>query len=209
MEKMKLFTGNKIQFYIPKIQLKKMKKQFLFLFLVFSICANANVRLPKLFANDMVLQRNKLIPIWGWADANEKIEVQFNKQTKTAKADKNGKWIIRLDAENAGGPYELSIKGKNKIVIKNVLVGEVWICSGQSNMEFKVSQANNAEKEINDADYPYIHEFTVDRDISSLSKDDVKDGKWEVCNKTTVGNFTAVGYFFANLASVGKVMFFS
>lgn len=174
-----------------------MKKQLLFLLLAFSFCANANVRLPKLFADDMVLQRNKLIPVWGWADANEKIEVRFNKQTKTTKADKNGKWIIRLDAENAGGPFELSVKGKNKIIIKNVLVGEVWICSGQSNMAFTVREAANAEKEINDTNYPFIREFKISRDISSLPKEDVKEGKWKVCNKNTVGDFTAVGYFFA------------
>jgi len=174
-----------------------MKKQFLFLFIAFSFYATANVRLPKIFATDMVLQRNKLIPVWGWADANEKIEIKFNKQIKTTKADKNGKWTIRLDAEKAGGPYELSIKGKNKISIKNVLVGDVWICSGQSNMEFKVSEAENATKEIDDANYPSIREFTVSRDLSSLPLDDVKVGKWEVCNTSTVGNFTAVGFFFA------------
>jgi len=174
-----------------------MKKQFLFLFIAFSFYATANVRLPKIFATDMVLQRNKLIPVWGWADANEKIEIKFNKQIKTTKADKNGKWTIRLDAENAGGPYELSIKGRNKISIKNVLVGDVWICSGQSNMEFKVSEAENADKEIDDANYPSIREFTVSRDLSSLPLDDVKVGKWEVCNTSTVGNFTAVGFFFA------------
>jgi len=157
----------------------------------------AYVRLPKLFADDMVLQRNQLIPIWGWANAYEKIEIRFNKQLKSTKADKNGKWIVRLEAENAGGPYELSIKGKNRLVLKNVLVGEVWICSGQSNMAFTVSEAMNAEKEINDAEYPFIRHFTVERDVSSLPKDDVKLGKWEVSNKTTVGNFTAVGYFFA------------
>jgi sialate O-acetylesterase len=175
-------------------------KKYAWLFLItfsFSISTTANIRLPKLFADDMVLQRDKLIPIWGWADANEKIEIKFNKQTKTTKADKNGKWIIRLDAENAGGPFELSLKGKNKIVIKNVLVGEVWICSGQSNMAFTVSESENAEKEINDSNYPFIRSFTVARDVSSLPKDDFKAGKWEVCNKTTVGNFTAVGYFFA------------
>lgn len=129
----------------------KMKKYLLFFAVAFSIYANADVRLPKLFAEDMVLQRNKLIPVWGWADANEKIEIHFNKQTKTTKADKTGKWIIRLDAENAGGPYKLSIQGKNKIVLKNVLVDEVWICSGQSNMEFPVNKAINAEKEMNNA----------------------------------------------------------
>lgn len=165
--------------------------------MTFSICSYANVRLPKIFADDMVLQRNKLIPIWGWADANEKIEIKFNKQIKTTKADKNGKWTIRLDSENAGGPYELIVNGKNKISIKNVLVGEVWICSGQSNMEFKVSEAENAEKEIKDANFPSIREFSVLRDLSSLQKDDLKGGKWKVCNGTTVGDFTAVGYFFA------------
>lgn len=174
-----------------------MKKQWLLLFMIFSICSYANVRLPKIFADDMVLQRNKLIPIWGWADANEKIEIKFNNQIKTTKADKYGKWTLRLDSENAGGPYELIVKGKNKISIKNVLVGEVWICSGQSNMEFKVSEAENAAKEMQDANYTNIRTFTVSRDLSSLPLDDVKAGKWEICNTSTVGNFTAVGFFFA------------
>lgn len=174
-----------------------MKKHILFLLLCLSLLANANISLPKIFANDMVLQRDKSIPIWGWADANEKIEIKFNKQIKSTKADKNGKWTIQLEAEKAGGPYELLIKGKNKIVIKNVLVGEVWICSGQSNMAFTVSEALNSEQEINDANNLYIRAFTVSRDVSSLPLDDVKAGKWEVCNKNTVGNFTAVGYFFA------------
>lgn len=164
---------------------------------LFSIYSNATIRLPKIFADDMVFQRDKLIPVWGWADANEKIEIRFNKQLKTTKADKNGKWMVRLNAENAGGPFELSVKGKNKLVLKNVLVGEVWICSGQSNMAFTVSEGYNAEKEINEANFPFIRHFTVERDISSLPKDDLKAGKWEVCDKTTVGNFTAVGYFFA------------
>jgi len=174
-----------------------MRPFILFLAVLFSIYSKANIRLPKIFADDMVLQRGTLIPIWGWAAANEKIEVKFHNQVKTTKADKNGKWMVRLAAENAGGPYELSIKGKNKLVVKNVLIGEVWICSGQSNMAFTVSEGLNAEKEINEADYPLIRHFTVERDVSSLPLDDIKKGKWEVCNKTTVGNFTAVGYFFA------------
>jgi sialate O-acetylesterase len=174
-----------------------MKIKVFFVFLVSCFCANANVSLPKIFANDMVLQRNKLIPVWGWADANEKIEIKFNKQRKTTKADNNGKWTIRLDSENAGGPYELIIKGKNIISIKNVLVGDVWICSGQSNMEFKVRESENAEKEIYDANFPLIREFAISRDLNSVPLNDVKSGKWEVCNRSTVGNFTAVGFFFA------------
>ena len=99
-----------------------MKKCIVFLFLILGVLANANVRMPLLFSDGMVLQRSKSIPVWGWADANEKIEVRFNKQTKTITADATGKWMVKLDTEKAGGPYELSIIGKNKIVITNVLV---------------------------------------------------------------------------------------
>lgn len=174
-----------------------MKKNLVFLFLMCSILANANVRMPLVFSGGMVLQRNKAIPVWGWADANEKIAVHFNKQTKTIKADKNGKWMVRLDSEKAGGPYELTITGKNKIVITNVLVGEVWICSGQSNMEFQMYKTLNSEKEISDSNYPMIRHFGVGQDLSGSPKEDLKAGKWEVCSNATVRDFTAVGYFFA------------
>lgn len=159
--------------------------------------AKANVRMPLLFSDGMVLQRNKEIPVWGWADDNEKVTIHFNKQTKTIQADNNGKWIVKLAPEKAGGPFELTITGKNKIVIKNVLVGEVWICSGQSNMEFQVSKTMNAKDEINDSNYPMIRHFGVAQDLSGTPKEDLKAGKWEVSNKETVGNFTAVGFYFA------------
>jgi sialate O-acetylesterase len=145
----------------------------------------------------MVLQRNKSIPVWGWADANEKIEVRFNKQTKTITADSNGKWMLKMDAEKEGGPFELTISGKNKIVIKDVLVGEVWICSGQSNMEFQVYKTMNAKAEIEDSNYPMIRHFGVAQDLSGSPKEDLKAGKWAVSNKDNVGDFTAVGYYFA------------
>ena len=174
-----------------------MKKILVFPFLMLAILANANVRMPLLFADGMVLQRNKPIPVWGWADANEKIEVRFNKKTKSIIADKNGKWMVKLDAEKAGGPFELTISGKNKIVITNVLVGEVWICSGQSNMEFQVSKTMNAKAEIEDSNYPMIRHFGVAQDLSGSPKEDLKAGKWAVCNKENVSDFTAVGYFFA------------
>jgi len=174
-----------------------MKKYLAILFVAFSFCSNANVRMPLLFSDGMVLQRNKTIPVWGWADANEKVEVRFNKQIKTIKADKNGKWMVKLDAEKAGGPFELNIIGKNKIVIADVLVGEVWICSGQSNMEFQVYKTMNAKAEIEDSNYPMIRHFGVAQDLSGSPKEDLKAGKWAVCNKENVGDFTAVGYFFA------------
>lgn len=174
-----------------------MKKSILFIFLIISVLTNANVKMPLLFSDGMVLQRNKAIPIWGFADANEKIEVHFNKQIQKTTADKNGKWTLNLNSEKAGGPFELIIIGKNKITIKNVLVGEVWICSGQSNMEFRVSKTINAEKEIAASNYPMIRHFGVAQDLSGKPKDDLKAGKWEAANKETVGNFTAVGYYFA------------
>ena len=162
-----------------------------------SILANANVRMPLLFSDGMVLQRNKEIPVWGWAEPNEKVEVHFNKQTKTIQADKNGKWMIKLSAEKAGGPFELSITGKNKIIIKNVLVGEVWICSGQSNMEFQMYKTMNADKEMADSDYPMIRHFGVAQDLSGTPKEDLKAGKWLVANKENIRDFTAAGFFFA------------
>ncbi|NOT92860.1 sialate O-acetylesterase [Ferruginibacter sp.] len=176
-----------------------MKKKYLLLFVMFfvSISLFANLSLPKIFSDNMVLQRNVLIPVWGWADAGEKIEVQFNKQVKTVKADKNGKWMLRLDIENAGGPYDLIIKGKNLIQIKNVLVGEVWLCSGQSNMEWTVGQSNNAKNEIASANYPFIRHVKIPHTISSLPQPDLVSGSWEVCDSTTVGAFSGIGFFFA------------
>ncbi|MGO4771465.1 sialate O-acetylesterase [Flavobacterium sp. W22_SRS_FK3] len=174
-----------------------MKKFQLFILLIYSIFTHANIRMPLIFSDGMVLQRNKTIPVWGWADANEKVAVHFNRQIVKTQADKNGKWTLNLKAENAGGPFELIIIGKNKITIKNILVGEVWICSGQSNMEFQVSKTMNAEKEIADSNYPMIRHFGIAQDLSGTPKEDLKAGKWEVSNKETVGNFTAVGFYFA------------
>ncbi|OXB10363.1 hypothetical protein B0A68_22490 [Flavobacterium reichenbachii] len=174
-----------------------MKKLIVFILLIFSTFANANVRMPLIFSDGMVLQRNKEIPVWGFADANESVEIHFNKQIKKTQADKNGKWTVNLSAEKAGGPFELIIIGKNKITIKNILVGEVWICSGQSNMEFQVFKTINAAKEIEDSNYSMIRHFGVAQDLSGTRKDDLKQGKWEVSSKETVGNFTAVGYYFA------------
>jgi sialate O-acetylesterase len=145
----------------------------------------------------MVLQRNKPINIWGWADAGEKVTVQFNKQSASAKADKNGKWFIALKPEAAGGPYQLTIKGRNTITLTNILVGEVWVCSGQSNMEWSLANANNAKQEIAQANYPLIRHFAVQKSVSSKLEDDVKGGEWKICSPENAGEFTAVGYFFA------------
>jgi sialate O-acetylesterase len=167
------------------------------MFSVITFSAKAQIRLPKFFSDNMVLQRNVNIPVWGWASANEKIAVQFNKQTKTTKADKTGKWTVRLDAENAGGPYVLNIRGKNILQLKNILVGDVWLCSGQSNMEWTVAQSDNAKKEIAKANYPFIRHIKIQRALNSLPDVDIQNTEWEVCDSNTVADFTGVGYFFA------------
>ncbi len=160
----------------------------------------ANVTLPKIFGDNMVLQRNKPVNIWGWASAGEKIAVQFNHQKRSTVANQSGKWQLILQPENAGGPYQLTITGKNKISLENILVGEVWVCSGQSNMEMPIAgwgKINDYEKEIAAADYPFIRHFKVPNTVSSTLKDDITGGEWKVCNPVNAGEFSATAYFFA------------
>lgn len=175
-----------------------MKKQFALLIILFlSLTTYSNVRLPLLISDNMVLQREKPITIWGWANAGEKVSVLFNKQTKSAKTDKSGKWIITLAPEQAGGPYVMTIKGKNTIFVSNILVGEVWVCSGQSNMEWPVRLTNNAETEIKDSNFPQIRHFTVKKAVSATPEEEVKGGNWKAATPDNVGDFTAVGFYFA------------
>lgn len=160
----------------------------------------ATPRLPKIFNNDMVLQRLCTIPIWGWADPSEKITVHFNLQSKTCKTGKDGKWRLDLDPEKAGGPYELIVQGKGSISISNVLVGEVWICSGQSNMEMPIADwgfINDYKREISQANYPAIRTFNVTHDAASAPRHDITGGKWLECNPQNAALFSATAYFFA------------
>ena len=178
-----------------------MRKILLLLVTVFSCYSLfADVSLPNFFGDNMVLQRDKQIPVWGWASPKEKITVQFDHQTKTTKADKSGKWMIKLDNENAGGPYVLTIKGKNTVTFNNVMVGEVWICSGQSNMEMPIEgwgKINNYENEIAAANYPLIRHIKVPNTVSSTPQDNIPKTDWKICSPETAGDFTAAGYFFA------------
>ncbi|HEY2649437.1 MAG TPA: sialate O-acetylesterase [Puia sp.] len=155
------------------------------------------IRLPGLFGDHMVIQRNQSVPIWGWSSPNEKIIVHFNQQQKKTVADKNGKWRINLDPEPAGGPFELNVQGKNVVIIHDLLVGEVWLCSGQSNMEFQLKSAKDADTEISAAGFPEIRQIKIPLTISSISREDIAPAKWIVCSSKTAGDFTAVGYFFA------------
>ena len=174
-----------------------MNKVFLLLCLLLANQIQAEVTLASLFSDNMVLQRDAKIPIWGWASSEEKITVLFHNQQKSITADQSGKWIVYLDKEEAGGPFTLVVKGENTLQINNILVGEVWICSGQSNMEWIVGQSDNAENEIASANYPTIRHIKIPKAINSLPSSKFATTTWEVCSPKTVENFTAVGYYYA------------
>jgi sialate O-acetylesterase len=159
--------------------------------------ALANVKLPAIIGDNMVLQQDRKLPIWGWADPGEEVMVSVSWDTMSwaVTADASGKWMFKMKPPKAGGPYEMTISGKNVIRLKNIMVGEVWICSGQSNMEFAVRGANNAKQEIADANYPNIRLFTVKRTVADKAQSDCTGG-WTPCSPETVPGFTAVGYFF-------------
>ncbi|MEO8172039.1 MAG: sialate O-acetylesterase [Sediminibacterium sp.] len=158
----------------------------------------AEVHPAKIFSDSMVLQRGIKIPVWGWANKAEKITVQFNKQTKTGTTGADGKWRIDLDAEKEGGPYQLLIKGPNTVTISNVLVGDVWLCSGQSNMEFAVRSSNNSAEEIASANFPMIRHTKIPLVVADQPRADLGTSNgWHTAVPANVGSFTAVGYFFA------------
>jgi len=159
---------------------------------------SADVRLPSIISDSVVLQQGKSVPIWGWADPCETVTVtgSWGSGKWEATADQDGKWKVKIDSGKAGGPYEMTVAGKNTVTVKNILVGEVWVCSGQSNMEFTVKQAKNSAQEIADANnYPQIRQFLVGRKVIYTPMYNC-GGKWQVCSAQTAGNFTAVGYFF-------------
>lgn len=170
----------------------------LFVLLASSEQVFAELRLPALISDGMVLQQGEEISIWGWAEPGELIAVSGSWQNEEmiATADMDGQWMLKMDPHEAGGPYELTISGEKTITIKNIMFGEVWVCSGQSNMEWIVANSADAEKEIAEADYPDIRMFTVVKNVAEEPQSDCK-GNWAVCSSQTVPRFSAVGYFFA------------
>lgn len=151
----------------------------------------AAVKPHALFTEGMVLQREIAIPIWGTANDGEKVTVEFNGQSVATTAAA-GKWMVRLKPVKAGGPFTLKI---NNLELKNVLVGDVWICSGQSNMQWSVKQSTNADTEIANANYPMIRLFSVPRSEVNTPQADIK-ANWQECNPANIPDFSAVGYFF-------------
>ena len=163
----------------------------------------ANIKLASPFADHMVLQHNTAVPIWGWADPGEKVTVKLGKQSVSTTTGSDGKWMLKLNKLMAGGPYTLTATGKNTLTVNDVYAGEVWVCSGQSNMDFTVAREDrywcgvyNEKEEVAAADYPLIRVFDTDFSPRATPQDTVK-GKWEVVSPQTIGHLSAVAYFFA------------
>jgi sialate O-acetylesterase len=179
------------------------------IFLVVCLLAPLNhavgaIQLPAVISDNMVLQAGVKDRLWGTADPSERIRVTVGGEQADTTADANGRWTVEIGPLQPGGPYELTLRGTNTLVVRNVLVGEVWICSGQSNMEFPVAPGpsdwrlavENYEQEVADANYPEIRMFTVTKSVAGKPQKDLQ-GRWEVTSPVTVGHFSAVGYFFA------------
>ena len=160
--------------------------------------AFAEVKPANIFGENMVLQRESPIPVWGIASAGETVEVSFNGRSRSAVADKGGRWRVELSPEKAGGPYRLSVKGeKNAVEYGGVLVGDVWLCGGQSNMEWPVRQALNGGQEAISADFPRIRHIRVPKETEAMPDGDMHPAEWQAAAGGKAGDFSAVGYYFA------------
>lgn len=165
-------------------------------FCLLLIPSMAAVRLPKIFGSNMVLQRDKPVQVWGWAEKGEAVTVTFNKQVLETRADKKGKWSLSFPEMSAGGPYEMKVTGENEIILSNLLVGDVWICGGQSNMQWRIDQTGYEEADtawIRDAP---IRLFTVHTNMDYMPKDDLSGSGWQELSRENINAFSAVGYHF-------------
>lgn len=163
-------------------------------------------KLANIFGDNMILQQGIDAPVWGIATPGQAVKVEFLNHVIKTKADQGGKWMVKLPPLKAGGPYQMTATAKQTIILKNVMVGEVWLASGQSNMEFPVKNSTNANDAIAGADHPDIRFITVPFDPSVIPRDDIKPSKWVICSTRTVPSFSAAAYFFArNLQETLKV----
>lgn len=156
--------------------------------------AVAEVKLNPLFSDGAVLQQNANVPVWGTARGGEQVTVQFDGQQVTTTA-KDGNWRVHLKPHKAGGPFVLTVAGENTVTLNNVLVGEVWVCSGQSNMQFELQFDANAATEASAANYPKLRTFNVKRKNAVQPLAEV-EGKWVECSPASALYFSAVGYYF-------------
>lgn len=169
------------------------------LLLITGLTAHAELRLPAIIGDNMVLQQKQSNPIWGWDTPGTEVKVTLGSQSKTAQADAKGKWTIKLDPLPASAvPTSMTIQGTTKRELKNILVGEVWVCSGQSNMGFNLNSVWDADLDIATAKYPQIRLISVPQVGTQELQDDFK-GQWEECSPLTAGSFTAVGYHYGRV----------
>lgn len=176
-----------------------------FVLLLLADYASADIKLPKIFSNNMVFQQGMRIPLWGWADPGEKVAFSFDEIYAETVTGEDGRWKLYIEPLTAGGPFEFKIEGSNSILLKNVMVGEVWVCSGQSNMAMDVGSSLNPQGEIAAANFPQIRFFQIKPGKAKEPQEDVPPvgdeqswlNKWEICSPATVARFSGVGYFFA------------
>ncbi len=159
--------------------------------------AQAEVRLAHVFSEHMVLQRQQPIAVWGWANPGEAVQVQFHGHMARTKANVQGQWRVKLPAQVAGGPYTLVVRGQNSIKLNDVLIGDLWLASGQSNMEWSVAQSDNAAVELALADWPLIRHIKIPKSVAFAPQQDFAQAEWKVSNPANAGEFSAAGYFFA------------
>jgi sialate O-acetylesterase len=170
-----------------------MRLRFLASIALLAVPLSAEVKLPAIISDHMLIQQQMPVRIWGKAAPGEKVTVEINGQQTSAVADNSGAWEAFLQPMTAGGPYEMKI---NQVVVHDVLIGEVWVGSGQSNMELPMTRVNDADAEIAAANYPKMRLFTVKKKVSETPLDDV-EGAWSLCTPESTRNFSAVGYFFS------------
>jgi sialate O-acetylesterase len=175
-----------------------MKRILLAAILVTAMPASADVRLPKIFTDHMMLQRDLPVRVWGWADAGEAVSVTLAGKSAATKADKQGQWKIELPALKTGDNLELTVKGNNSLTLKNVLIGDIWVCSGQSNMEMGLGGCLGFQDDLKTADLPKIRRIKFNLVQSGQAESDAPTATpWQVCTPETAAGFTAVGFYFA------------
>jgi sialate O-acetylesterase len=175
---------------------------FALLLIAAASCVHAAVAVPHIFSDHMVLQREMPIPVWGWADPGEKVTVVLGDAKVSAEADQNGDWKLKLPAAKAGGPFTMTVTGTNTLTFTDVLIGEVWICSGQSNMEMPINNLNKRDEYIKDGNHPNLRLFLASDQhyTAGMPQRDVNI-TWQVSVPDTMRRFSAAGYFFGKKVS--------
>ena len=160
-------------------------------------CAEAEVRLHGLFADHMVLQRDQPLRVWGWADPGEAVNVTLHRQHRRTVADRAGRWVVQLAAERAGGPHEMVVRASNTLRLQDLLIGEVWLCAGQSNMEWTLAQAEGGAADVAASGDDQIRHVKLAHRHSMQPQDDIEPVRWQPSNARSAGDFSAVAYHFA------------